>query len=101
MEAYMRRVTDRLKDVWPDGSIAFLGHVGEGNLHIAIGAGGPDDRESVEACVYEPLRPFGGSVSAEHGIGMEKKDWFPISRHRLEEHMFEFKELMRIKYAVF
>lgn len=84
MEAYMSEVRRRLKSIWPDGGIAFLGHVGDGNLHIAIGAGGPEDRERVEACVYEPLRGIGGSVSAEHGIGLEKKSWLPISRNSLE-----------------
>lgn len=76
----MGRVRARLAQGWPEGKIAFLGHVSDGNLHIAIGAGGADDRESIESCVYEPLADYGGSVSAEHGIGLEKKAWFPISR---------------------
>ena len=62
----------------PGGRIAFLGHMGDGNLHVAIGAGG--DREAVEQCVYEPLRAVGGSVSAEHGIGLEKKPWLDVTR---------------------
>jgi FAD/FMN-containing dehydrogenase len=80
MELYMRRVTEALRKKWPSGSIAFLGHVGDGNLHIAIGAGAAEDRHAVESCVYLPLRDIGGSISAEHGIGLEKKPWFSISR---------------------
>jgi FAD/FMN-containing dehydrogenase len=34
--------------------------------------------------VYEPLRDIKGSVSAEHGIGLEKKSWLPISRSKEE-----------------
>ena len=34
----------------------------------------------MEECVYEPLRKFKGSVSAEHGIGLEKKEFLGISR---------------------
>ncbi|MFA7585537.1 MAG: FAD-binding oxidoreductase [Novosphingobium sp.] len=95
MEAYMAEVTSRLKARFPNGSLAFLGHVGDGNLHIAIGAGGADDRESVESCVYEPLRPIRGSVSAEHGIGLEKKPWLPISRSDAElELMLELKSML-------
>src|SRR3546814_488804 len=101
MEAYMAEVTRRLKAIWPDGGIAFLGHVGDGNLHIAIGAGGAGDREQVEACVYEPLRPIGGSVSAEHGIGLEKKPWLSITRNPLErglmrdiKHMLDPKGIL-------
>jgi FAD/FMN-containing dehydrogenase len=84
MEQYMLDVTARLHARWPGAPIAFLGHVGDGNLHIAIGAGGKGDGRSVEACVYEPLRAIHGSVSAEHGIGLEKKPWFDISRNETE-----------------
>jgi FAD/FMN-containing dehydrogenase len=34
--------------------------------------------------VYEPLRAIGGSISAEHGIGLEKRDRLPISRSPAE-----------------
>lgn len=95
MEAYMAEVTASLKSKLPSGSIAFLGHVGDGNLHIAIGAGGADDREVVEGCVYEPLRPIQGSVSAEHGIGLEKKEWLSVSRSKAEcALMLELKALL-------
>ncbi len=89
MEAYMVEVTRRVAAAWPAGRIAFLGHVGDGNLHIAIGAGVADDRDAVEACVYEPLRAIGGSVSAEHGIGLEKKAWFAVSRNDAERGLMQ------------
>ena len=95
MAEYMERVTAQLRASWPDGRIAFLGHVGDGNLHVAIGAGEVDDGARVEACVYEPLAAFGGSVSAEHGIGLEKKAWFSISRNPQERGlMAELKKLL-------
>ena len=94
MADYMTAVTERLKARWPAGAIAFLGHVGDGNLHVAIGAGGEGDRHTVESCVYEPLRPIGGSVSAEHGIGLEKKPWLRVSRSAVElELMIALKRL--------
>jgi FAD/FMN-containing dehydrogenase len=94
MAVYMERVTAQLHDTWPDGRIAFLGHVGDGNLHVAIGAGGEGDSRLVEACVYEPLEAYGGSVSAEHGIGLEKKPWFAISRNAEERGLMEELKLM-------
>ncbi len=95
MSDYMVRVRTLLQQKWQDGAIAFLGHVGDGNLHIAIGAGGPQDREAVESCVYEPLMPFSGSVSAEHGIGLEKRAYLGISRSPVEiELMLRLKQLM-------
>lgn len=49
----------------------------------------------VEDCVYEPLRPIGGSVSAEHGIGLEKKPWLDVSRNAAERGlMAELKNLL-------
>jgi FAD/FMN-containing dehydrogenase len=94
MEGYMRNVRGLLAERFPDGRIAFLGHVGDGNLHIAIGAGGPDDRHAVESCVYSPLTAIGGSISAEHGIGLEKKPWLHISRSEVEiSVMRELKNL--------
>jgi len=95
MAAYMDEVRTRLHGRWAEGAIAFLGHVGDGNLHVAIGAGGPDDRHAVEECVYEPLRAIGGSVSAEHGVGLEKKPWLPISRDETERGLMrELKQLL-------
>lgn len=95
MHAYIAAVTGRLKGHWPEGKIAFLGHMGDGNLHIAIGAGSEGDRHGVEACVYEPLRLIGGSISAEHGIGLEKKPWLDVSRNAVERGLMgELKQLL-------
>lgn len=82
MELYMREVTRRVKAAWPEGRLCFLGHVGDGNLHIAVGCGSrdPGATRAVEHCVYEPLESIGGSISAEHGIGLEKKDFLSLSR---------------------
>ena len=49
----------------------------------------------MESCVYEPLMPFFGSVSAEHGIGLEKRAYLGISRSAVEiELMLRIKDLM-------
>src|SRR3546814_9463616 len=91
----MVEVTARLKAIWHEGRIAFLGNVGDCNLHIAIGAAGPEYRKKVEGCVYEPLRGIGGSVSAEHGIGLEKKAWFLITRNAQERSlMLDIKRML-------
>ena len=63
-----------------------LGHVGDGNLHFAIAVGGDSrgHREGVEAAVYEPLKAIQGSVSAEHGVGLEKKPYLHFVRDEAE-----------------
>ena len=86
MENYMHSVREQFEARWPDGKICFLGHVGDGNLHIAAGCGSdePGVSREVEHCVYGPLQAIGGSVSAEHGIGLEKKDFLHLSRSASE-----------------
>ena len=42
------------------------------------------DLRDVERCVYEPLRSIRGSISAEHGIGLERKAYLDISRTAAE-----------------
>jgi FAD/FMN-containing dehydrogenase len=62
-----------------------FGHIADGNLHLAVSA--PDIHEigeAVKRCVYEPLRAIGGSISAEHGIGLERKHFLDISRSPAE-----------------
>jgi FAD/FMN-containing dehydrogenase len=82
MDEYVNNVQAELGDVWEDYSFYALGHMGDGNLHLFISCGINDaaTRHRVEEIVYTPLRKIGGSVSAEHGIGMEKKSWLHISR---------------------
>ena len=82
MQGYTEQVTQRLQDEWGDHLCWIFGHLGDGNLHIVVGVG-KDDRDShlqVERAVYEPLQALGGSVSAEHGIGLEKRAWLHLTR---------------------
>jgi FAD/FMN-containing dehydrogenase len=60
--------------------------MGDGNLHflISVGDGSDSARRAVNECVYEPLADIGGSVSAEHGIGLEKKRYLGLSRSEAE-----------------
>lgn len=86
MDAYICEVKERLAKQWPEGTCHVLGHIGDGNLHLFVNPGFGDaslhadsDRE-----VYAPLVARQGSVSAEHGIGLEKKGWLDTSRTAAE-----------------
>ena len=82
MEAYVDAVDRGLGSHYDDYKLWTFGHMGDGNLHFAIHAGADaSSHPIVEACVYEPLREIGGSVSAEHGVGLEKKPYLGISRN--------------------
>ncbi|MFN3502353.1 MAG: FAD-linked oxidase C-terminal domain-containing protein, partial [Allorhizobium sp.] len=76
LDDYVAGLTDRLSRIG-DGFEAYVyGHIADGNLHIAIAATGPLPSElktAVEAAVYDGIRTSGGSFSAEHGVGLEKR----------------------------
>jgi FAD/FMN-containing dehydrogenase len=60
-----------------------FGHLGDGNIHVEIS--GPDaDDEEVDKRVLSVVTTYGGSVSAEHGIGRAKTSWLPASRTAAE-----------------
>jgi FAD/FMN-containing dehydrogenase len=86
MEAYVAEVLANLDTSLPGHQSFVFGHVGDGNLHIvcANANGSGVTLEMVETAVYEPLKKVGGSVSGEHGIGLEKKPWLAVSRNTEE-----------------
>ena len=86
MEDYVATVREGLAARWPAHKVFIFGHLGDGNLHIiaSVGDGAAETRRAVEAVVYEPLQAIGGSVSAEHGIGLEKRAYLGLSRSPAE-----------------
>lgn len=63
------------------GCYAF-GHVADGNIHFIVDKMSEEDslRMSINDLIYKPLQPIGGSVSAEHGIGIHKKAYLHLCR---------------------
>lgn len=75
-----------LKEHYPAMESLFFGHVGDCNFHIDVAKYtefDPTGRE-VEKIVYDIIRSYKGSVSAEHGIGLHKKPWLHYSRSEAE-----------------
>lgn len=79
---YIADVENNIRADFPDALIAAFGHLGDNNLHISVMAKSDteDAIQRVEQHVYECLRPYQGAISAEHGIGLEKKAWLSITR---------------------
>ena len=82
MEEYVREVENNIAKVWPKSDCFVIGHIGDGNLHLFICPKEGDEtlHHQSNEIVYGPLKRFGGSVSAEHGIGKEKKEWLSYCR---------------------
>ena len=86
MSGYVDEVRAGLARAWSDPKCVVFGHLGDGNLHVVVGVGSGDlaTRRRVEEIVYGPLRTRAGSVSAEHGIGTEKRKYLSWSRTEAE-----------------
>ena len=79
---FVERTDALVLRAFPGVRLVDFGHLGDGNLHYNVQA--PDgvdaaafvrDREAaVNAIVYDSVDAFGGSISAEHGIGALKRD---------------------------
>ncbi len=81
MKDYVAQVNESVRSFAGDNRSFVFGHMADGNLHLVIAAGDDDaTRARVEDMVYGPLAAIGGSVSAEHGIGLEKREYLPLSR---------------------
>ena len=82
MESYLIALRAELDDRWQDNTCMVFGHLGDGNLHIIVGMGerSAEAKKAVEEVVYRGLPERGGSVSAEHGIGVQKKAYLGMSR---------------------
>lgn len=59
-----------------------FGHVADGNIHFIVDKNDASDelRKAINELVYSPLTELGGSVSAEHGIGVHKKEYLALCR---------------------
>ena len=84
--AFAARCEAALRERWPDIVCLFFGHVGDGNVHIGVSLAGmrDADAEAIDDCVYAAVRDMGGSVSAEHGIGVLKRAYLAHTRSDAE-----------------
>lgn len=87
MDDYTAKLGPALETAIGEHRLFIFGHLGDGNLHVIVQVRAQDYqrlRPVIEQQVYGPLAAFQGSVSAEHGIGLEKKPYLHISRSEVE-----------------
>ncbi|KAL2259325.1 hypothetical protein VTK26DRAFT_7042 [Humicola hyalothermophila] len=70
-------------DEFPVRAVVGYGHMGDGNLHLNVSARRFDARveQALEPFIYEWIAERGGSISAEHGLGLMKKKYIGYSRN--------------------
>ena len=74
--------TKKLKKLSFVEHVFTFGHVADGNIHFIIGKNNNsiENTEKINEVIYSNLKENGGSVSAEHGIGLDKKKYLYTSR---------------------
>lgn len=84
--AYVDDTIEKLKEIVGVEKIFPFGHVADGNIHFIIGKKEqtPELIQMINDTIYQPLKDLGGSVSAEHGIGLHKKKYLNTSKSDIE-----------------
>jgi len=79
--AFIERAAAAVLKAAPGARAVSFGHIGDGNLHFnfnaPIGADGATFLvrwDEIQRIVHDIVQEFGGSISAEHGIGVQKRD---------------------------
>ena len=85
MQEFLTRGDDLLKRIAPDAQLIAFGHVGDGNLHYNVALkDATQDGQAVTRGIYDLVDDLGGSFSAEHGVGVLKREYLPKYRHEGE-----------------
>jgi len=97
---FLKDVDSLVREQYPEFEIIWFGHIGDGNVHLNILK--PENLEaqvffeqcgSVSNQVFSLVQHYGGSVSAEHGVGLLKKPYLNYSRDPQEiEYMRLIKQ---------
>jgi FAD/FMN-containing dehydrogenase len=87
LEAFCSELEQFFTARYPGWEICLFGHIGDGNLHVNVMK--PDTLEKAEFLahtqqadhdIFALVRKYGGSISAEHGIGLLKKGYLSYTR---------------------
>lgn len=88
---FIAEVDQLVQEAYPDFEIIWFGHIGDGNVHLNILK--PDLLDAgifyqqcseVSNWVFEVVEKHGGSISAEHGVGLLKKSFLHYTRSSTE-----------------
>jgi FAD/FMN-containing dehydrogenase len=78
LDRFLEAVPDVVRRAGGERVILF-GHLGDGNVHVNVLGTDPEDLR-VDDAVLELALHCGGTISAEHGVGVEKAHWLERAR---------------------
>jgi FAD/FMN-containing dehydrogenase len=92
MPVFVERAQDAMKQSYPDATLLFYGHAGDGNLHAIVSNGKMDQdiQRGFDTAIFDAVKSVGGSIAAEHGIGVSRAPFLRWTRSESE------LELMRV-----
>jgi FAD/FMN-containing dehydrogenase len=68
-----------VEDACPGARAILFGHLGDGNVHVNV-LDAPLEDETVDEAVLRLVTSYGGTISAEHGVGAAKARWLGLAR---------------------
>ena len=84
MDQFAIETRAELVRAFPDCRMLVFGHIGDGNLHLLVTTGQSEDKQAIYELVYRKIRDVCGTITAEHGIGVLKKQWLSYTRSDAE-----------------
>ncbi|WP_343504238.1 FAD-binding oxidoreductase [Alloyangia pacifica] len=70
LPSFVERADARVRELDPEAQVLIYGHLGDGNLHYLVRT---EQGEAVSAAVNALAAEMGGSITAEHGVGLDKR----------------------------
>ncbi len=84
MQPFLAAVERDLQAAVPGCQMLVFGHIADSNLHFLCYTGQKEDVKKIYGVVYKTVGEYHGSVSAEHGIGVQKLPYLHYSRSEQE-----------------
>jgi FAD/FMN-containing dehydrogenase len=70
----------RLKAKYPNIGVLLFGHIGDNNLHVCAYTGRDEDKSRINEDIMLMIGEYSGAITAEHGVGVLKRDFLALSR---------------------
>lgn len=76
VETFLTRIAPRVQALAPGAETLTVAHLGDGNIHFSVYPGDPSKLlyDRVIAAIEDVVQDLGGSFSAEHGVGLSKRN---------------------------
>jgi FAD/FMN-containing dehydrogenase len=91
MGSFLSEIETFVAQAYPTAHCALFGHVADGNIHVNIlkpdGVSTPEftaRAHAVDADLFALVRAARGTISAEHGVGLLKRDFLHFTRSQAE-----------------